>query len=63
MIITEYLENNLIKRFSDESKLLLQNESNKLFIEAIDILPCEYTYTETDIVFIIEEDPISSNLI
>ena len=63
MIITEYLENNLIKKFSDESKLLLQNESNKLFIEAIDILPCEYTYTETDTVFIVEEDPIPSNLI
>ena len=38
----------LIKHYSDEGKLLLQNETGIEYEEAIDVHPCQYTYVETD---------------
>ena len=49
MIQIEYLnDNTLIKHYSDEGYLLLQNETGAKYAEPIDIMPCPYTYTETD---------------
>ena len=49
MIQIEYLnDNTLIKHYSDEGYLLLQNETGAKYAEPIDIVPCPYTYTETD---------------
>ena len=49
MIKIEYLnDNTLIKHYSDEGYLLLQNETGAKYAEPIDIAPCPYTYTETD---------------
>ena len=49
MILTEYLnEGTLIKHYSDEGFLLLQNETGAKYSDPIDIVPCPYTYTETD---------------
>jgi hypothetical protein len=49
MILTEYLnEGTLIKHYSDQKFLLLQNETGAKYFEPIDIVPCPYTYTETD---------------
>ena len=49
MIKTEYLnDGTLIKHYSDERYLLLQNETGAKYAEPIDIVPCPYTYTETD---------------
>lgn len=49
MIKTEYLnDGTLIKHYSDEGYLLLQNETSAKYAEPIDIVPCPYTYTETD---------------
>lgn len=49
MILTEYLNNGtLIKHYSDNGFLLLQNETGAKYAEPIDIVPCPYTYTETD---------------
>lgn len=49
MILTEYLrDGTLIKHYSDKGFLLLQNETGAKYAEPIDIVPCPYTYTETD---------------
>lgn len=47
MIITEYLnEGTLVKHYSDQGFLLLQNETGTKYAEPIDVVPCQYTYTE-----------------
>lgn len=49
MIVTEYLNNStLVRHYSDKGYLLLQNETGVKYNEAIDIVPCRYTYAETD---------------
>lgn len=49
MIKTEYLnDNTLIKHYSDVGYLLLQNETGEKYAEPIDLVPCQYTYTETN---------------
>ena len=40
---------NLIKHYSDENKMIKQIETGNLYSEAIDLYPCRYKYTETDI--------------
>lgn len=49
MIKTELLNNGtLIKYYSDEGFLLLQNETGVKYSDPVDIYPCPYTYTETN---------------
>ena len=49
MILTEYLnEGTLIKHYSDKGFLLLQVETGAKYAEPIDVVPCAYTYTETN---------------
>lgn len=49
MIKTEYLnDGTLIKHYSDQGFLLLQNETGAKYTDPIDLVPCIYTYTETD---------------
>lgn len=49
MILTEYLnDGTLIRHYSDKGFILLQNETGAKYSEPIDVVPCIYTYTETD---------------
>ena len=49
MIKTELLKNGkLIRHYSDSGMKLLQVETGIIYDEAIDIVPCRYTYAETD---------------
>lgn len=49
MIKTELLnDGTLIKHYSDAGFMLLQNETGIKYADPIDIVPCAYTYTETD---------------
>lgn len=49
MILTEYLnDGTLIRHYSDKGFILLQNETGAKYSEPIDVVPCAYTYTETD---------------
>ncbi len=49
MIQTELLNNGtLIKHYSDAGMLLLQVETGAKYGEAVDIVPCPYTYEETN---------------
>lgn len=50
MIIEEFISDNTrVRHYSDRNLQILQVETGIVYDEAIDILPCRYTYTETDI--------------
>lgn len=56
MIKTEYLnDGTLIKHYSDAGFMLLQVETGAKYSDPIDVVPCRYTYTETDILIDAEE--------
>ena len=49
MIIEEFLKNGtLVKHTSDAGFLLEQVETGARYGEAVDIVPCPFTYVETD---------------
>lgn len=49
MIQTDYLNNGtLIRHYSDKGVMLLQNETGVKYAEPVDVVPCIFTYTETD---------------
>ena len=53
MIKTEYYTTRkdgvvLNRTFSDAGFYIVQNETGNKYSEAVDVMPCKYTYTETD---------------
>lgn len=49
MIKTEYLnDGTLIKHYSDSGFMLLQVETGAKYSDPVDLVPCRYTYEETD---------------
>ena len=63
MIKTEMLRNDtLIKHYSDLGVMLKQEETGMLYADTVDIYPCPFTYTETDIP-IEEEEEVSEEQI
>ena len=57
MIQTElFLNGKLIRHYSDENMMIKQVETNILYVDAVDWVPCPYTYEETDIPIEIEEE-------
>lgn len=60
MIKTEYLnEGTLIKHYSDAGFMLLQVETGEKYSDPIDLVPCRYTYEETDELIEQEESDMS----
>lgn len=50
MIRVEYIETeNRERRYSDLNVKIRQIETGVLYEDAVDIIPCPYTYEETDI--------------
>ena len=49
MIQVEYLnDGTLIKHYSDAGFMLLQVETGAKYSDPVDLVPCRYTYEETD---------------
>lgn len=49
MILTEFLnDGTLIKHYSDKGVMLLQVETGAKYSDPVDVVPCRYTYEETD---------------
>lgn len=49
MIKTEFLnDGTLIKHYSDKGVMLLQVETGIKYSDPVDVVPCRYTYEETD---------------
>ena len=61
MILTEYLNNDtLVKHWSDKGVLLLQVETGSKYSDPVDVVPCPFTYEETDeLVDVDESEEIS----
>ena len=38
----------LLHTYSDSNKYILQVETSDIYDEAYDVIPCRYTYTETE---------------
>ena len=55
MIKTEMIENR-IRHYSDEGLKIRQIETDIIYYDAVDILPCIYTYEETSEYIDIELD-------
>ncbi len=61
MIKTELLKDGtLIHHYSDKEMKLLQVETGMVYTDAIDVVPCQYTYEETDTP--IEQDELADAL-
>ena len=62
MILTEYLNNNtLVRHYSDQGRMLLQNETGIKYSNPIDIVPCPYTYTETADLLVNGDVPVTGD--
>ena len=49
MVLSEYLrDKTLIRHWSSNNLILLQVETGIEYEEAVDVVPCRYTYIETD---------------
>ena len=46
----------LLHTYSDNNKYILQVETNVEYNEAYDVIPCKYTYTETEEEIVIENN-------
>jgi hypothetical protein len=56
MIIVELVDNDTReRRYSDQKMKIRQIETQVLYDDAVDVIPCKYTYEETDIP--IDEEP------
>ena len=49
MIIEEITKEGLIRHYSDSGLMLRQVETGVLYDSATDVIPCRYTYEETNI--------------
>lgn len=50
-----------ILHYSDQGMKIRQIETGKLYEDAIDVMPCQYTYEETDIPIPIEDEEIDDS--
>ena len=56
MIIQTLINNNFAHTYSNKGVKIKQIETGIIYDEAVDTLPCRYTYEETDIPNDIEEN-------
>lgn len=49
MIITEIYAEKYLHTYSDQKLMIRQNETGNIYEDAIDRVPCKFTYSETDI--------------
>lgn len=60
MLIEEIINERLIRHFSDLRYRIRQIETGIVYDDAVDIIPCKYTYEETNIP-IPDEDEIDND--
>lgn len=62
MIKIEFLnDGTLIKHYSDAGFMLLQVETGIKYADPVDLVPCRYTYEETDELINADDDEISDD--
>lgn len=48
MIVEQKISDSLVRHYSDVAVMLRQVETGILYSDAVDVVPCRYTYIETD---------------
>jgi hypothetical protein len=48
MIVTELITDILVRHYSDDGFYILQNETGVMYEDAVDVIPCKFTYSETN---------------
>lgn len=48
MIVSEQINDALVRHYSDSGMLIRQVKTGNLYDEAVDVQPCRYSYEETD---------------
>lgn len=62
MIIVETVdEGTRERRYSDKDVMIKQIETGNLYEDAVDVIPCRYTYEETDIAIEHPEESVEEN--
>ena len=56
MVVEEELNEQFVRHYSDKGMKLKQVETGIVYDEAVDLIPCKYTYEETDKMIIVEEE-------
>lgn len=46
-VIEKQIDERLVRHYSDIGKMLVQSETGALYTEAIDAIPCRYSYEES----------------
>lgn len=49
MVCSEIINDMVVRHYSDRDKMLRQVETGTFWVDAVDVLPCRFTYEETDI--------------
>ena len=63
MIIVELVDNDTReRRYSDKNVMLRQIETDALYEDAVDVIPCRYTYEESDVLIESIDDSESKQL-
>ena len=60
MIQTEMIGERIL-HYSDQGMKIRQIETGKLYEDAIDVMPCQYTYEETEIPIPVDDEEIDDN--
>ena len=65
MIIVELVDNDTReRRYSDKNVMIRQVETGILYEDAVDVIPCRYTYEESDVpiepITVTETNPITT---
>lgn len=47
MIVAEIIDNMVVRHYSDQGVMLRQVETDTLWPDAVDVIPCQFTYEET----------------
>lgn len=64
MIIVELVDNDIReRRYSDKNVMLRQVETGILYEDAVDVIPCKYTYEESDVLIESIDDSENKQLI
>lgn len=48
MIVEQNISDALVRHYSDARVMIRQIETGVLYSDAVDVVPCRYTYQETD---------------
>lgn len=49
MVQTEYLSDKFVRHYSDSNLMIQKEGTDEIYSDAVDLLPCEFVYIETDI--------------